>query len=180
MSDTLDTDRPIPQSVAENAATALPEALAGPSVSDLGEGEGGTLLALNDFITEFGSGLLAQVRAQNPPIDDGVYPPARDAVINQLLRKPFEAQRRAVQAICKLLLDHNAPAGIINAEMGTGKTMMSPPKPPPHQRIDAVPDQRSQSSPTTRRPARGDRPSGWSACCACTSCSSGTAWLTKP
>lgn len=123
MSETLDTDRPTPQATAADAATALPGALAGPS--DPTEGEGGTTLALNDFITEFGAGLLTQVRAQNPPIDDGIYPPARDAVIDQLLRKPFDAQRRAVQAVCKLLLDHGAPAGIINAEMGTGKTMMA-------------------------------------------------------
>jgi len=85
----------------------------------------GTTLALADFIQEFGSGLLSQVRSQNPPVDDGVYSLTREGVLANLLRKPFDAQRRAVQAVCKLLVDHGAPASIINAEMGTGKTMMA-------------------------------------------------------
>ncbi|MBG4277130.1 DEAD/DEAH box helicase, partial [Pseudomonas aeruginosa] len=40
-------------------------------------------------------------------------------------RKPFAAQAEVVQAITALLLDRNEQAGIINAEMGTGKTMMA-------------------------------------------------------
>ncbi|EPS1783129.1 SNF2-related protein, partial [Pseudomonas aeruginosa] len=42
-----------------------------------------------------------------------------------LKRKPFAAQAEVVQAITALLLDRNEQAGIINAEMGTGKTMMA-------------------------------------------------------
>ncbi|MCO3622980.1 DEAD/DEAH box helicase, partial [Pseudomonas aeruginosa] len=38
---------------------------------------------------------------------------------------PFAAQAEVVQAITALLLDRNEQAGIINAEMGTGKTMMA-------------------------------------------------------
>ncbi|ENM1781203.1 DEAD/DEAH box helicase, partial [Pseudomonas aeruginosa] len=43
----------------------------------------------------------------------------------RLKRKPFAAQAEVVQAITALLLDRNEQAGIINAEMGTGKTMMA-------------------------------------------------------
>ncbi|RCH32568.1 DEAD/DEAH box helicase family protein [Pseudomonas aeruginosa] len=44
---------------------------------------------------------------------------------DRLKRKPFAAQAEVVQAITALLLDRNEQAGIINAEMGTGKTMMA-------------------------------------------------------
>ncbi|MGV8241680.1 DEAD/DEAH box helicase family protein [Pseudomonas aeruginosa] len=43
----------------------------------------------------------------------------------RLKRTPFAAQAEVVQAITALLLDRNEQAGIINAEMGTGKTMMA-------------------------------------------------------
>ncbi|HHK5267545.1 TPA: SNF2-related protein, partial [Pseudomonas aeruginosa] len=46
-------------------------------------------------------------------------------VMDRLKRKPFAAQAEVVQAITALLLDRNEQAGIINAEMGTGKTMMA-------------------------------------------------------
>ncbi len=42
-----------------------------------------------------------------------------------LARVPFPAQRDAVQALCRLMVDQNEPAAILNAEMGTGKTMMA-------------------------------------------------------
>ncbi|HCF1727112.1 SNF2-related protein, partial [Pseudomonas aeruginosa] len=45
--------------------------------------------------------------------------------MDRLKRKPFAAQAEVVQAITALLLDRNEQAGIINAEMGTGKTMMA-------------------------------------------------------
>jgi len=48
-----------------------------------------------------------------------------DAVMDALLRKPFEAQRDRVQAIARLLLDADEPAAVLNGEMGTGKTMMA-------------------------------------------------------
>ncbi|WP_164622690.1 SNF2-related protein, partial [Pseudomonas viridiflava] len=51
--------------------------------------------------------------------------PARQRVMDGLLRQHFPAQAQVVQAIAALLLDQNEQAGIINAEMGTGKTMMA-------------------------------------------------------
>ena len=88
-------------------------------------------MPLGTFIREFGQGLLEQVRHQNPP----VYVPEQDhcspvwhnrhAIVQNLKRKPFAPQEEAVQAIAKLLVDQNAPAAVLNAEMGTGKTMMA-------------------------------------------------------
>lgn len=88
-------------------------------------------MALADFIDLFGDGLLEQVKQQNPSI----YNPAldeltlawsqRQSVLDQLKRKPFKAQADAVHAVTKLLVDENQPAAVINAEMGTGKTMMA-------------------------------------------------------
>ena len=40
-------------------------------------------------------------------------------------RQPFSAQAEVVQAVAALLLDRNEQAAVINAEMGTGKTMMA-------------------------------------------------------
>ena len=94
-------------------------------------GNADEVLPLAAFIREFGQGLLDQVRSQNPP----VYEPTRDresavwqsrkAVLDTLRRKPFEAQAEAVQALVKLLVDRDQPAAVLNAEMGTGKTMMA-------------------------------------------------------
>lgn len=83
------------------------------------------VISLADFIEQFGDGLLDAVRKQNPPVYDGTANPARDAVLDALKRKPFAAQREVVQAVTRLMLDHGDPAAIINAEMGTGKTMMA-------------------------------------------------------
>ncbi|EJG1086375.1 DEAD/DEAH box helicase [Vibrio parahaemolyticus] len=81
-------------------------------------------LPLQAFIDQFGEGLLANIEAAHPP---RYQTPSekRTAVMQSLKRTPFEAQAEAVQAISALLLDEKAPAGILNAEMGTGKTMMS-------------------------------------------------------
>jgi len=83
------------------------------------------VLALPQFIADFGDSLLESVRSGNPPIYDGKSDAARNQVMEQLLRKPFGAQRETVQAVTKLLVDHDQPAAVINAEMGTGKTMMA-------------------------------------------------------
>lgn len=80
-------------------------------------------IPLSDFISKFGSGLLQAVRNQNPPIFDDLERADWDVIIDSLLRTPFPAQRRVVHAITTLLTQHS-PAGIINAEMGTGKTLM--------------------------------------------------------
>lgn len=84
-----------------------------------------SVLSLSDFIAHFGDGLLDAVRTQNPPVYDGTVDTSRDAVMDGLKRHPFPAQREVVQAVTRLLIDHHDPAAIINAEMGTGKTMMA-------------------------------------------------------
>ena len=54
-------------------------------------------LPLAEFIESFGDGLLAQVRAQNPPvydpaIEEGLHSwHARQALLDGLKRKPFKA-----------------------------------------------------------------------------------------
>jgi superfamily II DNA or RNA helicase len=85
----------------------------------------GNVIPLSAFIADFGDDLLQAVRQQNPPIYSGEANQKRDAVMESLLRKPFEAQKETVQSIAKLLLDENVPAGVINGEMGTGKTLMA-------------------------------------------------------
>ncbi len=92
---------------------------------DSAAGAGGEVIPLTAFIEEFGASLLDAVREQNPPVYRGEANPTRDAVMDGLLRKPFEAQRELVHAVTRLLVDENEPAAVINAEMGTGKTIMA-------------------------------------------------------
>lgn len=82
------------------------------------------VISLTDFVRDFGDGLLEAVQNQNPPVYDDQPDPVRTAIMDNLLRKPFPAQQEAVQAICRLLLDANEKSVILNAEMGTGKTIM--------------------------------------------------------
>lgn len=82
-------------------------------------------LALSRFVDEFGDSLLEAVRRQNPPVYDGTPDTDRDARMDRLARQPFPAQREAVQALTCLLLDAGGPAAVLNAEMGTGKTLMA-------------------------------------------------------
>ncbi|MEE4890984.1 DEAD/DEAH box helicase [Pseudomonas alliivorans] len=82
-------------------------------------------IGLTEFIEEFGNELLESLNQSNPPVYIGKDNPARQRVMDGLLRQPFPAQAQVVQAIAALLLDQNEQAGIINAEMGTGKTMMA-------------------------------------------------------
>lgn len=82
-------------------------------------------MELAQFCAEFGRGLLEAVRHQLPPVYDSNPDPQRDRVMDGLKRQPFAAQRNTVQAILRLLVDNGERAGIINAEMGTGKTMMA-------------------------------------------------------
>lgn len=84
-----------------------------------------SVLSLSEFVKAFGSGLLDAVRRQNPPVYSGLPDARREAVMDSLTRAPFPAQREVVQAVSALLFDEDEPAGIINAEMGTGKTMMA-------------------------------------------------------
>ena len=56
---------------------------------------------------------------------DGRANAARDALMDALKRTPFPAQREVVQAVTRRLVDIDAPDAVINAEMGTGKTIMA-------------------------------------------------------
>lgn len=89
------------------------------------EGNNSNVIPLTKFIEDFGAGLMEAVEKQNPPIHDGTHVPSRDKVMNKLKRIPFDAQKDVVQAVSKLLIDHNAPASVLNCDMGTGKTMMA-------------------------------------------------------
>ena len=82
-------------------------------------------LALAEFIGQFGDSLLDAVRAQCAPYYDGTPNALREQRMDALLRSPFPAQRDVVQSVLHLLFDRNRPAAIINAEMGTGKTIMA-------------------------------------------------------
>ncbi|PQJ46819.1 helicase, partial [Vibrio jasicida] len=85
--------------------------------------EHGNVLSLHDFIDQFGEGLLDNIEAAHPARYQTSIA-SRTAAMQSLKRVPFEAQAEAVQAISALLLDDGAPAGILNGEMGTGKTIM--------------------------------------------------------
>jgi SNF2 family DNA or RNA helicase len=81
-------------------------------------------IPLSHFLNEFGEGLLDRVREQNPAVYTGQAKPHWDGIFTKLLRKPFDAQANAVKAVSELLLNQGEPAAILNAEMGTGKTIM--------------------------------------------------------
>ncbi len=83
------------------------------------------VIPLNEFIQSFGEGLLQAVQLQNPPTYQGHQDAVWNVVMDKLMRKPFEAQRDVVHAVSQLLVQANQPAAVINAEMGTGKTMMA-------------------------------------------------------
>jgi len=83
------------------------------------------VISLSQFVADFGDGLMQAVSQQNPPVYDGTPDPARDIVMDGLKRDPFPAQREVVQAVTRLLLDAGEDAAVINAEMGTGKSMMA-------------------------------------------------------
>lgn len=82
-------------------------------------------IGLTEFIDEFGDELLDSLNRSNPPVYTGKINIARQRAMNDLKRRPFPAQAEVVQAVAALLLDRDEEAAIINAEMGTGKTMMA-------------------------------------------------------
>ena len=83
-------------------------------------------IKLTDFIADFGESLVDAVNTQNPPVfQEDDTDPFRDLAMNALTRRPFDSQRNAVHAISSLLFDQNEKAAVLNAEMGTGKTMMA-------------------------------------------------------
>jgi len=82
------------------------------------------IIPLSQFIAQFGDGLLEAVQQQNPAVYTGEARPQWDAIFQKLTRAPFEAQSEAVRAACELLINQSQPSVVLNAEMGTGKTMM--------------------------------------------------------
>ena len=82
-------------------------------------------LSLAQFLTDFGDSLFDAVTEQNRPLYTGQIYPAHEAVMDGLSRQLFDAQRQVVRAVNQLLLVEDKPAAVINAEMGTGKTMMA-------------------------------------------------------
>ena len=82
-------------------------------------------IPLTQFLHDFGDSLFAAVTEQNRPVYAGQTYPAHEAVMDGLARPLFAAQREVVRAVNQLLLVEDKPAAIINAEMGTGKTMMA-------------------------------------------------------
>jgi len=94
-------------------------------IEDGAEDAAPNVIPLSQFVTDFGDDLLAAVSQQNPPVYDGTPNTHRELVMDGLKRDPFDAQRDVVQAITRLLVDEGEQASVINAEMGTGKTMMA-------------------------------------------------------
>ncbi|GGY79515.1 DEAD/DEAH box helicase [Cellvibrio zantedeschiae] len=92
---------------------------------ELNPTETANVIPLADFIQDFGRDLMAAVERDNPPVYSGMPDPKRMEVLQTLIRKPFEAQANAVQALSALLFDQHEKAAVLNAEMGTGKTMMA-------------------------------------------------------
>lgn len=80
-------------------------------------------LPLKHFLQDFGGSLFESVCRQNQPVYTGQTDARREAAMDGLNRQLFPAQREVVRAVTELLVTE--PAAIINAEMGTGKTMMA-------------------------------------------------------
>ncbi|MFZ5547070.1 MAG: SNF2-related protein [Pseudomonadota bacterium] len=87
--------------------------------------DGSETMPIADFVRTYRDSLVDAVRVQNPPIYDGQQDARVNALLDALTRQPFEAQRDLVQAVCRLLVGSGQPSAVINAEMGTGKTMMA-------------------------------------------------------
>lgn len=93
---------------------------------DLLEQESSPLtISLNDFVSEFGDELLDSLNRANPPVYTGKARPHRQLVLSGLKRSPFPAQAEVIHSVSELLVDRGERAAIINAEMGTGKTLMA-------------------------------------------------------
>ncbi len=87
--------------------------------------DAGLNISLTDFIDEFGDQLPDSLNRSNPPFYTGPANPRRASIMVELARTPFPDQADVVQAGTALLIDRNERAAVINAEMGTGKTMMA-------------------------------------------------------
>ena len=89
------------------------------------EAASGSEMPLSQFLADFGSSLFQAVTEQNRPLYQGQTYSETERVLDALARPLFAAQREVVRAVLQLLLREDRPAAVINAEMGTGKTMMS-------------------------------------------------------
>ncbi|MBY6286911.1 DEAD/DEAH box helicase family protein [Neisseria subflava] len=99
-------------------AAVLPEESPEPELPD-------SDMPLTQFLAEFGDSLFNAVTEQNQPVYQGQTYPHLEKVLDNLERPLFAAQREVVRAVLQQLVVEDKPAAIINAEMGTGKTMMS-------------------------------------------------------
>jgi len=79
------------------------------------------VISLSTFVSDFGKNMLESVRKQNPPVYNDVPDASRAAIMDNMIRRPFDAQQRVVQAVTRLLVDVGEKSAVINAEMGTGK-----------------------------------------------------------
>lgn len=82
-------------------------------------------LSLNAFIDEFGDSLLDSLNQSHPPVYNEIPDARRQAVMDELTRRPFPAQAEVVHAVTTLLVDSGEHAAIINGEMGCGKTLLA-------------------------------------------------------
>ncbi|MCC4595449.1 SNF2-related protein [Xanthomonas campestris pv. phormiicola] len=106
--------------------THLDTVLDAPVQDDLLDADTSPLtISLTDFVSEFGDELLDSLNRANPPVYTGQARPYRQDVLTGLKRQLFPAQAEVVHAVGELLIDRNERAAIINAEMGTGKTIMA-------------------------------------------------------
>lgn len=106
--------------------TSYPEVLDTTEQDDALEVEQSPLtIDLPDFIADFGDQLLDSLNRANPPVYSGHARPHRQAILSRLKRPPFPAQAEVVHTVTELLINRGERAAIINAEMGTGKTLMA-------------------------------------------------------
>jgi hypothetical protein len=127
ITDTIDVSSFVADKDAEQDIDQTSGELAGESLIAEPETEqdGSTKMPIAEFIARCRAGLIEAVREQNPATYDGVANPRREALMEQLLREPFPAQREVIQAALCGLVDAGQRSVVINGEMGTGKTLMA-------------------------------------------------------
>lgn len=84
-------------------------------------------MKLNQFMASFGASVRQSLDNTLAPVYNGVQDRniLREFMLDDIQRQPFEKQRDCIHAATNLLIDEGAPAAIINADMGTGKTQMA-------------------------------------------------------
>ena len=96
-----------------------------PAISDQpdNDAQNVSVIPLTTFLEEFGDGLIDSLSKNLPPIYHKPCP-KRAEFLKTLARSPYPEQADCVQAVLALLQDQGQQSAIINAEMGTGKTIM--------------------------------------------------------